>query len=147
MSDSHDVIKFMCNPKVSKEARIQLGLGMTLCFVTILMVTFEMPVYPLLIAAILLTINALIVVSREDTPICTIGNNALEFKNPAPMGALKIIPLDSILSVSREKRRIAVESSYQSGSVNLPIRLFNPEQVDDLYTVLNQYASPQEARA
>ncbi|WP_157600053.1 hypothetical protein [Saccharospirillum impatiens] len=144
MTNTHDVIAFNYGPKVGSGARIQLGLSLSLCFILLIMLLFRIPVYPLLAAAIILMTKALLILGQENTPICSIGNKALEFKNPNPLGILQLIPLDSILSVDRGKRRIAVKSTYQPNPIYLPLRLFKPEQIDDLQATLNQYAVTKE---
>ncbi|WP_127555829.1 hypothetical protein [Saccharospirillum alexandrii] len=142
MSDTHDAIVFMRNPKISKMAKIQLGLGIALGFLTFIILALGIPVVLPLASALLMVVVGLIILSREDTPVCTIRNNTLEFKSPAPLGALQLIPLNTILSVSRQKRRFVVESSYQRKPVYLPIETFKPGDVERLWKVLSEHTQP-----
>ncbi|GGX54663.1 hypothetical protein [Saccharospirillum salsuginis] len=143
MSVARDPIVFMRNPKVSKMAKIQVGLGFVAVAVSIFVLAAGMPVAMPLAAGLIMIVTALILLSREETPVCTITHNALEFKNPAPLGSLQLVPLNSIRSVSRQKRRFIVETSHQRKPVNLPIELFKPEEVEDLWSVLNDLVKPQ----
>lgn len=149
MSDTHDSIEFMRNPKISKAAKVQLGLGITLGVLTFVVLALGVPVVLPLASALLMVAIGALTLSREDTPICRIGNNALEFKSSAPLGGLQLVPLSSLLSVHRERRRFVVESSYQKKPVYLPIEAFNPSDVERVWSVLNEHVqrNTQEASA
>jgi len=143
MGVTRDPIVFMRNPKISKMAKYQIGLGFLAVAVSIIVLAAGMPVAMPLAAGLIMIVTALILLSREDTPVCTITHNALEVKNPAPLGSLQLVPLSSIRSVSREKRRFIVETSHQPKPVKLPLDLFKPEDVEDLWSVLNDVVKPQ----
>lgn len=147
MSDTRDSIVFMRNPKVSTMAKIQLGLGIATVLLMIIVILAGIPVLLPLSAGILLIVTASIILGREQMPICTIGDNALEFKNPAPLASLQLIPLNSIQSVSRQKQRFVVETTHQRKPVYMSIELFRPEEVERVWAVLNDLVKPQKQEA
>lgn len=143
MVDAYDAVVFMRNPKVSKLARIQLGLGLTSILVALFVFAAGLPGAIPLAAAMMMIVVSAVTLSRENTPVCTIANNALEFKNPAPLASLQLIPLSSIQSVYREKRRFVVETSYQKKPVYMPVDLFKPDEIERVWSVLNRCVKPQ----
>lgn len=139
MSAFQSVTAYKCNPKIIKNAKINIIVGSVATAALLSMPLIGKPLLPHVGIAVVAVVVGFLNLKFSQTPIADVQDSLLRIKLHLFLPATSI-PVESIQAVDEESKHFVIHSSLRDKPLKLSKRMFNPDDLVAAFKLLKGLA-------